>query len=395
MALTLEQFFERIGYVTMKLTPGCNLKCTYCNVEAVTPKTPKMEIERFKRIADLLVKNTKSHFIGLEFHGGEPLLLSDEWYEEATSYGRALAREHNKIIEFPLVTNGTMLSEKRLNNLRRLGIRLCISCDGPPAINDELRGAGQRVERALKLVHDHRADKGVITVLSPSNWNRMPEVMDWFDEVGVHDFTINFLQPQGRGMDSDLISGEQMFSAMRDIFEHMHANEVKVHEAETLLRVQRYAAGRDPAPKLHCSEFGCQAGRTYVAVDHFGTMHACGTDLNNHPIGHIDAPFNEGEYKKTLEKLHDKGPWVMRCFDCEAKEICNHGCPTTDYNSDEFKEHECKATKLLWDYFKANSDRVYELFDLYAERRLKLEREAIARDGDRRGDEMNPGALSS
>ena len=60
----------------------------------------------------------------------------------------------------------------------------------------------------------------------------------------------------------------------------------------------------------------------------------------------------------------------------------------------DFKEYECKATKLLWDYFKANSDRVYQLFDLYAERRLKMEREAIARDGDRRG-EMNPGALGS
>ena len=392
MSLTLEQFFERIGYVTMKLTPGCNLKCTYCNVEAVTPKTPKMELDRYKRIADLLIKNSKSHFVGLEFHGGEPLLLPDEWYEEAVAYGRALAREHNKIIDFPLVTNGTMLSEKRLKRLLDLGIRFCISCDGPPTINDILRGAGERVERALALVHRERVQTGVITVLSQANWNRMPEVMDWFGDIGVKDFTINFMQPQGRGMESSLLSAEQMFTAMRDIFEHMHANDVRVHEAETILRVQRFAAGRDPKPQLHCSEFGCQAGKTYVAINFDGTMHACGTDLANHPIGHMDQPFDEDFYNKALAQLHDKGAWVVRCFDCDAKQICNHSCPTSDYNSEEFKEYDCKSTKLLWDYFQANSERVYELFDRYAQRRMEIEREAIARDGDRRMN-LDPGAL--
>ena len=58
MAVSLEQFFETIAYVTLKLTPGCNLKCTYCNVEAVTPKTPKFAMDRYKRIADLLLNNS-------------------------------------------------------------------------------------------------------------------------------------------------------------------------------------------------------------------------------------------------------------------------------------------------------------------------------------------------
>ena len=35
--MKLDEFFQRIGYVTLKLTNGCNLHCTYCNVEAVTP----------------------------------------------------------------------------------------------------------------------------------------------------------------------------------------------------------------------------------------------------------------------------------------------------------------------------------------------------------------------
>src|SRR5438105_10386404 len=107
--MKLEQFFQRIGYVTLKLTRGCNLHCAYCNVEALTPRTPKMSLERFRQTARLLLENSHSGRVGLEFHGGEPLLLPDEWFEEAVAYGRDLAGRHHKIVEFPLVTNGTLL----------------------------------------------------------------------------------------------------------------------------------------------------------------------------------------------------------------------------------------------------------------------------------------------
>src|SRR5262245_22856116 len=89
--MPLSEFFQRIGYVTLKLTNGCNLHCSYCNVEAVTPQTPKMSMDRFKQVARLLLENTREPYVGLEFHGGEPLLLPDEWFEEATAYAKALA----------------------------------------------------------------------------------------------------------------------------------------------------------------------------------------------------------------------------------------------------------------------------------------------------------------
>src|SRR6185369_12867877 len=110
--ITLEQFFRRIGYVTLKLTRGCNLHCSYCNVEALTPKTPKMSLERFQQVARLLVAHSTRPHVGLEFHGGEPLLLPDEWFEEAVAYGRSLAALHGKEVRFPLVTNGTLLTKE-------------------------------------------------------------------------------------------------------------------------------------------------------------------------------------------------------------------------------------------------------------------------------------------
>jgi uncharacterized protein len=349
--MKVEDFFRQIGYVTLKLTNGCNLRCSYCNVEAVTPRTPRMSMERFKQVAQLLLTHSRHSRVGLEFHGGEPLLLPDEWFEEATAYARGLARQYGKSVDFPLTTNGTLLTEERLLRLQRLGLLFCMSVDGPPNINDLLRGGGLALERAIRLFRKHRVHFGVLTVLSRSNYQRMNEVMDWFAEVGIDNFRVNFLQPQGRGADeSGLLTGEEMFEGMRQTVEHMDRTGVSVEEAEAMMMVKRFLHGRDPRPGLSCWEVECQAGRLYCAIDHSGTIHACGTDLSHHPLGHLDADLDDQHYKTTLLRLHKKDDWVIRCFDCDARKICRHSCPTSDYNSDNYREYECHFTKLMYQH---------------------------------------------
>jgi uncharacterized protein len=360
--MKLEQFFQRIGYVTLKVTNGCNLQCAYCNVEALTARTPRMPLARYQRVADLLLANSRQPRVGLEFHGGEPLLMSDAWFEEAVAYARALARRHHKDVEFPLVTNGTLLTEERLLKLHQLGIQFCLSVDGPPAINDELRGGGHAVERAVGLFRRHGISFGVLTVLSRANFRRMGEVMDWFVQVGIDNFRVNFLQPQGRGSDGkELLTGEEMFEGMRQVLEHMARTGAATREAESLMMVERFLHGRDPNPGLSCWEFQCQAGRIYCAVDHKGTIHACGTDLTNHPLGHLDQDMDDAHYEATLRRLHDKGDWVIRCFDCDARRVCRHSCPTSDYNSDLYKEYECRFTKLMFQHLSAHPDMAYRV----------------------------------
>jgi uncharacterized protein len=358
----MADFFERIGYVTLKVTNGCNLHCAYCNVEALTPKTPRMSLDRFKQVARLLLVNSRQHHVGLEFHGGEPLLLPDEWFEEAVAYARTVAKEHGKTVEFPLVTNGTLLTEERLVKLQQLGILFCMSVDGPPTVNDLLRGGGLAVERAIRLFNEYRISFGVLTVLSKANYRRMGEVMDYFAKVGITNFRVNFLQPQGRGADeSQLLTGEEMFEGMRQVLDHMDRTGVKVHEAEVLVMVDRFLRGRNPRPQLSCWEFQCQAGRVYCAVDHKGTVHACGTDLANHPLGHLDSDMDDAHYEATLKRLHDKGDWVIRCFDCDARRVCRHSCPTSDHNSDTYKEYECRFTKLMYAHLCAHPGKAYRI----------------------------------
>ena len=204
--MKLEKFFKNISLVTMKVTNGCNLKCSYCNVEAMTPNTPRMSLDTAKQIADLLILNSKSEFVRLEFHGGEPLLMGDEWIENVLTYAKDLAKKHGKQIEFPLVTNATIIQEKRLRKLTDLGIQFSISADGPPEINDINRQGGKKVEQSLALFRQLDIPVGVMTVVGPNNYNRMDEVMNWLLDCGKTDFTTNFCSAYVKSSQSRFLS---------------------------------------------------------------------------------------------------------------------------------------------------------------------------------------------
>jgi uncharacterized protein len=355
------EYFRGVRYVTLKLTNGCNLKCAYCNVEADSPSVPKMRLATFEKVARLLIENSVFPMLGLEFHGGEPLLLPDSFYEQAVGFAKELAARHGKHVMHPLQTNGTLLTEERFEKLTGLGIQIGFSIDGPPAINDELRGAGKAVEKTIRAAVEKGRSFGTLLVLSRANCDRMTEVMDYFQGLGISNFRVNFLQPQGRGLTQDLLTPEQMFAGLKAVFDHMVATDAAVIEATTQMLVARFALGRDPTPALSCWEFQCQAGRIYCAVDHAGNVQACGTDMTNHRLGHIDAPFDRAHVAATLKRLHQKDDFFVRCFGCKARRICALSCPTSDANDTEYRERECAYTKMLYRYYAEREDDVLRL----------------------------------
>lgn len=352
----LVEIFRPLKMITLKLTPGCNLSCTYCNVDAASPSTPRMSIETYRRIVDLLVDNSVHDTLTLEFHGGEPLLLGQDWFREAVGYARQRAAETGRTIHHPVATNGTMLTEARLAMIEELGLLVRVSIDGPPDINDRRRGGGKAVAAGIERLLDRGMDTTARVVISPDNAHEMDRVVEFLAELGVREFAINFLQPQGRGVDDDQLSADDMTHAMTTICEHMVTH--GVFENAGLRYVLRHVAGRDRPAKLSCWENQCQAGRTFVGIDHLGDIHACPTDVEHHVIGNIWSAPDLRHRQRVLDRLHIKDAWFARCRGCEAAEICDQSCPTSDFNSDLFREVSCAFTKQFHGWLVDNPDRV-------------------------------------
>jgi len=359
--IPLQQFFRTINSVTVKVTSGCNLKCHYCNVDTRAASAPQMPLTLWRRISDLVLRNTQSKFVSIEFHGGEPLLLGIDFLCEAATYTRRLAREVDRVVEVPLVTNGLLITREVVHRLREVGVGITLSCDGPPSLNDQIRGGGIKVEQAVKLLVEEDYCEGVMIVMSRVNYAHMSEVMQWFESLGVRDLAINCIQPQGRGQTQQILTGEQMHQGFVAVFQHMAKTHCSIVEHRVAQYIRRFIEGRKPS--VSCWDFECQAGKSYVSIDLEGSIFACGSDVANHKLGNIhDAFIGKAHCRSQLVSLHSKASETLNCFECPAKRICDHSCPTADFNSREYARAECLATRLNWEYFCKNSDLVRTVY---------------------------------
>ena len=119
--MRIESFFEPIVYVTAKVTHGCNQKCRYCKVDSLSSQSMKMSMETAKRAARLLIENSSFSSLWFNMHGGEPLLMPDEWIEEAVCYTREIAARYSKEVRFPSPPMGSCCPRNACSNCTSWG----------------------------------------------------------------------------------------------------------------------------------------------------------------------------------------------------------------------------------------------------------------------------------
>ena len=161
----------------VKVASRCNLDCTYCYVynmgddswqrrpRVMADEVFEATVERMRRHAI----RTGQRSIDLILHGGEPCLAGaarvDRWLGRARE---ACGQELE--LRVSIQTNGTVLNDAWIDVIRRHGIRVGLSLDGPPQIHDEARvdqagrGSYARVVRGLRLLQGAGVPVGVIAV---------------------------------------------------------------------------------------------------------------------------------------------------------------------------------------------------------------------------------------
>lgn len=356
----LPSLMRRVSLIEFKVTMGCNLPCTYCNMDAQKPTARRMDLSLYRDAVELLMRSTTVRRPEVEFHGGEPLLLRDDWFVEAVEIAEALAKKHDKSVVFRMVTNGLLLSDERIDRLCGLGIELCLSLDGPPDINDAHRGGGQLVEAAIRRLKAKGIPFATLMVISDANVLKMREVLDYFEGLGLTQIKSCFTQPQGRAIGNEELPLEQKLEAMRVLFTNM-ASDHPVRDDHVEHLIKRMTVGRAPRTALACSQKECIAGRSFITVDPAGDLFACATDLQNHRLGNLYQGVERDHANRTLVRLHEKDDWYDRCQECAAKQICDFNCPTSHHNDPRYRDEECAYTKAVYAYLDAHRDIVDDI----------------------------------
>lgn len=132
--------------LVLKVASRCNLNCKYCymyNLGDTTyrsqPKvmSPKVVESLLFKVRTYLTESGSKTFRFI-FHGGEPLMVNYNFYQNFVDKVKELLPAYVQI-DFTVQTNGVLLSKEWCKVLGRLGIRVGISLDGFSEEDNRLR----------------------------------------------------------------------------------------------------------------------------------------------------------------------------------------------------------------------------------------------------------------
>jgi uncharacterized protein len=193
---SLSSFFipKQITKCTLLVTQDCNLRCQYCYIEK---KNAVMTLDVAKKIVDFAFqKNPKNGQLKIGFFGGEPL-LEFEQIKLIVELIKNHPRYSSSNVNISITSNGTIFNRDIADFMLSQGIVFCISCDGPPEIQNANRkftngqGSSVVVEKTIQEALQYFSLLPVNAVYSDQTLQYLPQTVDYLVNLGVKNVYLN------------------------------------------------------------------------------------------------------------------------------------------------------------------------------------------------------------
>jgi len=366
---------QRVNYKTLVVlqpTTFCNIDCSYCYLperHTAARMAPHVVRAAFDKI--LASPDVQSPVVFL-WHLGEPLAAGRQFYEDAFGYAATVADRHGREIHHGFQTNATLIDGEWINLVRRHGVMMGVSVDGPAFIHDRVRvnragrGTHAQVMRGISRLQDAGIGFGVISVLTDYTLDYPEEYHDFFAEHGIGDVGFNIDEVEGVNATSSLQSESsaqryRRFLSRLLIRAEQQRGAVKFREVWTNMAALAFGAA-DPVNNTN------QPFRI-INIDHRGDITtfcpelvtARGPDGNGYVLGNV-LTHSIGELRDSpvfRQLASQVAAGVRLCQQtCDYWSFCGGGSP-----SNKFFEHgrfDVSETRTCQVHKKATVDVLLE-----------------------------------
>lgn len=347
----------------IKPTQNCNLRCKYCFHEKYGYSNNLLDIKKLKRYIDLLSINYD--YINLIWHGGEPLLIPLSYYKEIYNY----CKEKNIQIKYSIQTNGTLLSQEKIDFFKNNNTNIGLSFDGLK--NEYTRSSTKILLDNIKLLQKNNYYPGAIMVVNQSNVNNLIEEYEYFKSLNLG-MKINPMFKDGAACkNSNLcLDVNNYIKKFIDLFIYW-ANDVNcnisVSTFEELLSliVNEYSGV--------CTHNSCLG--KWLCLDTDGMIYPCDrlctSDYklaNIEEISSIEEAFASSNFLRLLKESVIRRTKCIK--NCEYYKSCYSGCNANailNYENDFVSTHcvHKEILKLIKDYIINSNNRISSMNDSY------------------------------
>ncbi|UIE38409.1 radical SAM protein [Leptodesmis sichuanensis] len=184
--------------ISISVTQHCNFRCEYCYTTPIGVDGSPKETTKFldlPKVLSLLEEAAEFGTIFVLITGGEPALFKG-WMDVIL-----------KILELNMIpvltTNGSVITRQQLETLAAAGLpEITFSLDAPsPDLHHKITQTHNTFDRVITAIQNS-VDVGLHTlvkcVLTTSNYEVIPEFIDFIVGIGVHELAITYMEPGDR-----------------------------------------------------------------------------------------------------------------------------------------------------------------------------------------------------
>jgi radical SAM protein with 4Fe4S-binding SPASM domain len=343
------------SFLALVLTHHCNLNCDYCSARAEHDgKVAFIPLGTLMEAVTPVIQMVRDKPLEVHLTGGEPLLAGLEYIKDLSLALRTVASEACRPLTIGLQTNGVLIDSRWAELFQDFDIKVSISMDGPPSLNDLTRGCSDSVIKGWHLLSQAGVDPGIIGCLDSRSVERLAEVVDYFESQRVRKLRLNPLLTIGRGKDNQSkLSAKALGQAWVWLLDHMLESPCRLREYNILRQVVRFVSamqGKDFVSD-YCEAITCHAGGRLAALLPNGSWAGC-------PRLQLDAPLpgqgpHDPHWHQAARNRYAPAHGWEQCWDCPADIICTHGCHAMHRGDFHNFDVECQATRHLFSALNA------------------------------------------
>jgi len=343
------------------VTNDCNLNCGYCYIRK-NPSDISLKVAR--KIIDKLIADSFFNEHHVVLFGGEPLLKIN-LIKNIVSYGYAKSKIKNKKITFSIYSNGTLMNDKNIKTLHKIGVGLDLSLDGIKSSQDQERlfknkkssfsAISKNIPRLLKSYPNSM----VHACITPANVKYLSKSVEFFYNQG---FKRVYLQP----ITSANWSKEELEIFQKELIKIFIAYKKLIDKGRKLyLNILEDYIKKLKTEKQE-SNTPCPAGIYNFAFSTKGEIFPChrfvtlGLEekFQNHKEDYRLGDINNGITNKKLRKYFTNFKFNEnpKCKKCELSKVCCGNCHWERYHKNQsyskLNETVCIIQGLIVDVVK-------------------------------------------
>jgi His-Xaa-Ser system radical SAM maturase HxsB len=322
-------------------TLRCDHKCIYCQASSrgMEEKKYDMSIPIAKKTIDVIFSSPLPS-LSIELQGGEPLA---NWrtVKFIIEYSQKKSEKTKKRLTISLVSNFSLMDEKKYDFLVKNKVSLCTSLDGPEELHNKNRicKAKNSYQNTVKWIK--RNEKiSALTTISRNSLNYPKEIIEEYLKWGLKEIHLRPLSYLGLSQKMRKIIGysaEEFFEFWKKAMDNIIKNNIKgkkIKERGTKIILQKILNPQDP--DFLDLRSPCGAGTGQLLYNYDGKVYTCDEGRMTGDDTFLIGNVKKDNYEKIVLHPTVKAVCIasllenLPCDQCVYKPYCGV-CPVQNY----------------------------------------------------------------